>query len=1110
LANDCDDTNASISVVASETCDGVDNNCDGTVDEGCGGMDGGVDGGGADGGGVDGGMDGGVGGACDLPMTLMTGSSGGMISTAPPGDCALTAFGSPETLAFVIAQVRTYCDATGCVGFLVVTDSGAGIVSASEGDVMRSSGSSDDVRNIPVDTDVRVVIQLDATAGSAYVEFTVRFSRDGTITITTFSLSDCSSRMAPETPGVCNSVDENCDGSFDEGVSVDYWTDADADGAGAGSGMSVACGDSVMSNWVLVGGDCDDFDANRSPLLPEICDGVDNDCDSVVDNAAAVDASCSPAGTTASCVSGSCVISSCTGGFVDCDADPSNGCEVDTDTSHSNCGACGSVCADTCTAGTCMITPPRDITAGGAFGSDFACIMRASGSVNCWGDNSSGQLGDGTTTASATAVRVLGVSDAVSLSAGYRGACAVLGSGGVTCWGGDATYGETLTAVLTAVQQVSLSKFTSLSLLFRHTDATVSSPGFVGGSGLVPVPVPGITDAVDVSVGGTFACIVRSGGTVVCRGSNDVGQLGDGTTTDRTGFGTVMGLTDAVDVEAGNTHACAIRSGGSVVCWGQVSAGTLGDGTSAMSSVPVAVSSLSGVSELALGDGFSCALSSSGLKCWGDNAGRQFPGLRRTSYDTPTPVPDAGVVTQVAASQAKVCVLRSDDSFQCFGGVSCGGIGLACDPARGCAVGGCIGESASSVGSATDPITALPGGGTSVPTTSWGGGYCSPSINPSSGAVDPACDFNNPTDPACGACGRCVNAGGVGVCLADCAPSITDNGGCRSGYDCNLTLEACLPGCGSDEECRVVRQESNGVAGIQAPNDCTGDSARPTAAQVCGGVDSNFDHLVYDASSASVCDMATYRCKNPGTAGAEAGITCTQNDQCEADGRCIDEASFAWPGGYCTKFGCDLAGNGCAGAGVCQSRRVGVAVCLESCTVAAGATTGNQAAWLTNTGGCRSGYACEWNGVGAAGSPNGGCAAGNFNAVTTNNVGASCTSNADCWSPFGKGQCVPPAADGTGFIGGYCTVVDCDAPGTPSNVCGATGTCANLFSDATGCMRSCTSATQCRGGYACVDVDGDAATVGSVCTGNCTADAECRTGQTCNIPAGTTFGACGP
>ena len=74
---------------------------------------------------------------------------------------------------------------------------------------------------------------------------------------------------------------------------------------------------------------------------------------------------------------------------------------------------------------------------------------------------------------------------------------------------------------------------------------------------------------------------------------------------------------------------------------------------------------------------------------------------------------------------------------------------------------------------------------------------------------------------------------------------------------------------------------------------------------------------------------------------ARAGDDCVRNSDCEANGRCLSEARYGWPGGYCVKDGCDVPGNECAGMGdgvVCQERGIGVPFCMQGCQFGSGWT----------------------------------------------------------------------------------------------------------------------------------------------------------------------------
>jgi hypothetical protein len=248
------------------------------------------------------------------------------------------------------------------------------------------------------------------------------------------------------------------------------------------------------------------------------------------------------------------------------------------------------------------------------------------------------------------------------------------------------------------------------------------------------------------------------------------------------------------------------------------------------------------------------------------------------------------------------------------------------------------------------------------------------------------------------------------------------------------------------------------------------------------------DQWVYNTSSEAVCNPQTYRCEHPGTPGAEAGVRCTFNDDCEANGVCL-----TGPGGYCSKFGCDIAGNECEGDGVCA-----FGACLAPCEVGSDDTTEP----VNNTQGCREDYTCYWGR--GDGDPSGFCDVGLFNDVTINNIGAACEDeeglpqNDVCYSPFGYGGCDPDF---------HCTVFECGAEGVPADICGDNATCIDFLPgfglDLFACLKTCDSADDCLRpadpqlpGDACVaDLDPD----DLVCFPFCINSDECRNGEVCDV-----------
>jgi alpha-tubulin suppressor-like RCC1 family protein len=142
-----------------------------------------------------------------------------------------------------------------------------------------------------------------------------------------------------------------------------------------------------------------------------------------------------------------------------------------------------------------------------------------------------------------------------------------------------------------------------------------------------PQPVTGLTDAIALSLGAEHSCALRAGGPVSCWGRNNYGQLGDATMVDRLVPTPVSSLSDGIALDAGSSYTCAIRSmaGGTIACWGGNFNGELGDGTTTNSAVPVAVSGFVNVVEVSSGFGHACGrLASGGVFCFGLNSRGQF------------------------------------------------------------------------------------------------------------------------------------------------------------------------------------------------------------------------------------------------------------------------------------------------------------------------------------------------------------------------------------------------------------------------------------------------------------------------------------------------------
>jgi alpha-tubulin suppressor-like RCC1 family protein len=211
----------------------------------------------------------------------------------------------------------------------------------------------------------------------------------------------------------------------------------------------------------------------------------------------------------------------------------------------------------------------------------------------------------------------------------------------------------------------------------RHADGTLSCWGWNQygqlGDGTTtnrttPVEVAGIAHATHLAPGGYHTCVLHADATVSCWGYNGYGELGDGTTTNRTTPVKVAGITDASRVAAGEWHTCVLHVDATVSCWGNNWAGQLGDGTTTDRTAPVKVVGITDATDLTANAWHSCARHADGtVSCWGPNWYGQLGDGTTTSRTTPVKVAGITDATQIAAGGEHTCVRHADGAASCWG-----------------------------------------------------------------------------------------------------------------------------------------------------------------------------------------------------------------------------------------------------------------------------------------------------------------------------------------------------------------------------------------------------------------------------------------------------------
>jgi alpha-tubulin suppressor-like RCC1 family protein len=284
-----------------------------------------------------------------------------------------------------------------------------------------------------------------------------------------------------------------------------------------------------------------------------------------------------------------------------------------------------------------------------------------SGVAQAWGIAGLGQLGYGSTANSRLPVRVSNLGEVTKVSAGMASGVALLSGGTAVSWG-DNFEG-------------------------RLGDGSTSGPEKCGETpcSKTPVAVQGLSGVTAVAGGGEFSLALLANGTVMAWGSNQLGQLGDGSTESSDVPVQVSNLSEVTAIAAGLHHALALLKNGTVKVWGDNTDGALGDGTftgpelcgeTPCSKTPVAVPGLSEVTAVAGGGEFSLALLSTGkVTAWGDNAFGELGITGTENKDVPTNVFNLSEVTAIAAGDSFSIALLKSGSLMSWGNNTYGELG---------------------------------------------------------------------------------------------------------------------------------------------------------------------------------------------------------------------------------------------------------------------------------------------------------------------------------------------------------------------------------------------------------------------------------------------------
>jgi alpha-tubulin suppressor-like RCC1 family protein len=391
-----------------------------------------------------------------------------------------------------------------------------------------------------------------------------------------------------------------------------------------------------------------------------------------------------------------CAAGVCSGTAFLCDTPPAPSC-IDAHTlrtASAPTGTCSGGCiyahtdvtcsGGSCAAGACSSGAGGVVTV--AAGSRHTCALLAGGGIKCWGDNTWGQLGDGTNTQRSVPVAVQGLAGpAIALAAGETATCALITGGAVQCWGSgalgalgdggttDRSSPVTVQGLGGAATAIAVGSSEGCALIgggvkcWGDNGEGKLGAGSTDGFSLVPLAVQGLPAGVAaLSLGYGHGCAIGNGNVPQCWGFNLDYELGNPGVVDFSAVAVpaTAFTASAIGVGANAQFTCIVTSAGAVQCIGD-------DGEAGFG--PVTPAGLeSGVLAVSAGSYFRCAILTGGkLECWGDDGfGQIGDGVMQPGGTVSVPTVVQGLasgVVQVSTGQAHTCAITGAGHVKCWG-----------------------------------------------------------------------------------------------------------------------------------------------------------------------------------------------------------------------------------------------------------------------------------------------------------------------------------------------------------------------------------------------------------------------------------------------------------